>query len=182
MAEVVKTAIIVNQRRQESFAGLKHSCSDLHIPSSLTFALHMTYWLNNQGIISPHHTFVLSARYNVIPGIFMLTLLSLSHPLLFLYYSTQWCLCLPFWTAEQKTYPKQTNQSTSTWSNVIIVHTNKVHMNRNGQLNMSGTLHTQADVSWPCNTTLEYCGTPVKEKPVAPSPEIKRACFITQSL
>lgn len=73
MAEVVKTAITVNQCMQESFAGLS---SYLHIPSSLTFALHMTYWLNNPGIISPHHTFVLRVRYNVIPGIFMLTLLS----------------------------------------------------------------------------------------------------------
>lgn len=108
MAEVVKTAITVNQCRQELFTGLRHPCSDLHIPSSRTFALHMTYCLNNQGIISPHHTFVLRVRYNVIPGIFMLTLLSLSHPLLFLYYSTQWCLCLPFWTAEQRMFPKQT--------------------------------------------------------------------------
>lgn len=109
MAEVVKTAITVNQCRQELFAGLRYSHSDLHILSSITFALHMTYWLNNQGIVSPHHTFVLRVRYNVIPGIFVLTLLSLSNPLLFLYYSTQWCLCLPFWTAEQKMYPKQIN-------------------------------------------------------------------------
>lgn len=87
MAEAVTTAITVNQCRQELFAGLRHPCSDLHIPSSRTFALHMTYCLNNQGIISPHHTFVVRVRYNVIPGIFMLTLLSLSHPLLFLYYS-----------------------------------------------------------------------------------------------
>lgn len=87
MAEAVKIAITVNQCRQELFAALRHSRSDLPIPSSITFALHMTYWLNNQGIISPHHTFVLRVRYNVIPGISMLTLLSLSHPLLFLYYS-----------------------------------------------------------------------------------------------
>lgn len=80
VAQVVKTAITVNQCRQELFAGLRHSHSDLHIPSSITFALHITYWLNKQGIISPHHTFVLRVRYNVIPGIFVLTLLSLSHP------------------------------------------------------------------------------------------------------
>lgn len=87
MAEVVKTAITVSHCRQELLAGLTHPCSDLHIPSSRTFPLCMTYCLNNQGIISPHHTFVLRVRYNVIPGILMLTLLSLSHPLLFLYYS-----------------------------------------------------------------------------------------------
>lgn len=64
----------------------------------------------------------------------------------------------------------KTNESTSTWRNVIIAHTNKVHMNRNGQLNMSGTLQRQAGVSWPCNTTLKLCGTP----------ENKPACFVTQ--
>lgn len=50
MAEVVTTAISVNQCRQELFAGLRHPWSDLHIPPSRTFALHMTYCLNNQGV------------------------------------------------------------------------------------------------------------------------------------
>lgn len=40
MAEVVKTAIIVNKRRQELLDGLRHSRSDLHI--RLAYAVILT--------------------------------------------------------------------------------------------------------------------------------------------
>lgn len=59
-----------------------------------------------------------------------------------------------FGTAEQQRYPKHTqNYTTSMQTSIIIAHTNKVHVNRNGQLNITVILHTHADMSWPSNTS-----------------------------